>query len=132
MASSPRSRDTLKGFARRTRLRAKVKATGPVDEIPLPLQQALLRLVQEALANVHRHASASRALVNLSCAGRRVHLVISDDGKGICTDQPCADAMPAKLGVGIPGMRARIGHFGGRFDVRSRPSGTIVHAVVSV
>jgi signal transduction histidine kinase len=122
----------IEGFARRTRLRARLKTTGPVDAIPLQLQQALLRIVQEALANVHRHASASRALVNLSCAGRRVHLVISDDGKGSWTDQPCSDAMPAKLGVGIPGMRARRRHFGGRLDVRARPSGTIVHAVVSV
>jgi signal transduction histidine kinase len=122
----------IEGFATRTRLRAKLKITGPVDEIPLPLQQALLRVVQEALANVHRHASASRALVVLSRAGRRVHLVISDDGKGISTDQPHCDAMPAKLGVGIPGMKARLRHFGGRLDVRSRPNGTIVHAVVSV
>ena len=37
-----------------------------------------------------------------------------------------------ELGVGIPGMKARMRHFGGRLDVRGRPSGTIVHAVVSV
>jgi len=122
----------VEGFARRTQLRAKLKTTGPVDEIPLPLQQALLRVVQEALANVHRHASASRALVILSYAGRRVHLAIGDDGKGMSTDQPHCDAMPAKPGVGIPGMKARLRHFGGSLDVRSRPNGTIVHAVVSV
>src|SRR5262245_56864462 len=116
----------VEGFARRTRLRAKLKTIGPIDQLPLTLQQALLRVVQEALANVHRHASASRVLVNLICAGRRVHLVISDDGKGIRADKPGCEAMPAKLGVGIPGMTARIRQFGGRLDVRSRPSGTIV------
>jgi signal transduction histidine kinase len=120
------------GFARRTRLRAKLKTIGPIDQLPLALQQALLRVVQEALANVHRHASASRVLVNVICAGRRVHLVISDDGKSISTDKPRCEAIPAKLGVGIPGMTARIRQFGGRLDVRSRPSGTIVHAVVSI
>ena len=122
----------VEGFARRTRMRAKLRTTGPVDEIPLPLQQALLRIAQEALANVHRHACASRVLVNLSCAGGRVHLVISDDGKGIQTDPSRGDGTSAKLGVGIPGMKARVRHFGGRLDVRSRPSGTIVHTVVSV
>jgi len=122
----------IEGFARRTQLRAKLKTTGPVDEIPLPLQQALLRIVQEALANVHRHACASRVLVNLSCSGRRVQLVISDDGKGIRMDKGRWDATSARLGVGIPGMKARMRHFGGTLDVRSRPSGTMVHAVVSV
>jgi signal transduction histidine kinase len=122
----------VEGFARRTRLRAKLKTIGPIDQLPLMLQQALLRVVQEALANVHRHASASRVLVNLICTGRRVHLIISDDGKGIRTDKPGCETTPAKLGVGIPGMTARIRQFGGRLDVRSRPSGTIVHAVVSV
>jgi signal transduction histidine kinase len=122
----------IEGFVRRTQLRARLKTTGPIDELPLPLQHALLRIVQEALANVHRHACASRALVSLSCARRRVHLVISDDGKGIPVDQGRRDAKSARLGVGIPGMKARMRHFGGKLDVRSRPSGTIVHAVVSV
>jgi signal transduction histidine kinase len=57
-------------------------------------------------------------------------LVISDDGNGIRIDQARGDAKSAKLGVGIPGMKARIRHFGGNLDVRSRPSGTIVHAVM--
>ena len=129
---APSLKRYVEGFARRTQLRAKLKTTGPIDELPLPLQLALLRIVQEALANVHRHASASRALVSLSCTRRRVHLVISDDGKGIRIDQGHWDAKSPKLGVGIPGMKARIRHFGGKLDVRSRPSGTIVHAVVSV
>jgi signal transduction histidine kinase len=122
----------VEGFARRTQLRAKLKTSGPIDELPLPLQQALLRIAQEALANVHRYACASRALVSLSCARRRVHLVISDDGKGIRVDQGRCDAKSTRLGVGIPGMKARMRHLGGKLDVRSRPSGTIVHAVASV
>src|SRR5262249_5496255 len=54
------------GFAMRTRLAVKFRATGTVDELPLPVQEALLRIVQESLANIYRHASASLVTVRLS------------------------------------------------------------------
>jgi signal transduction histidine kinase len=120
------------GFARRTRLRASVRIKGDIDALPATLQLALLRVVQEALTNVHRHASASRVIVNLRRRGRRVHLVVSDDGKGISSRSQSKVVKPPNLGVGIPGMKARVGQFGGALDIRSRSRGTTIHVVVPV
>lgn len=51
---------------------------------------------------------------------------IADDGKGIDT----ADAGSPALGVGIPGMEARIHQVGGRLTVTSNPRGTSVQATI--
>jgi signal transduction histidine kinase len=115
----------LDGFAMRTRLQAQIRASSGIDDLPLALQEALMRVVQEALANTYRHASASKVVVKFSRVRRRLHLVIHDDGGGFPRDS----RLP-KLGVGIPGMRARMRQFGGTLDFRTGPRGTFVHAVV--
>ena len=116
----------------RTQLGVTFKATGIIDELPLPVQEALLRIVQESLANVYRHASASRVTVKLSHLRQRLHLVIADDGKGVRNYRPTVGTEQPTLGVGIPGMKARAHQLGGKLDIRSRSTGTMVHAVVPV
>jgi PAS domain S-box-containing protein len=122
----------IEGFARRTGLYVTLRSSGAIDELSEALQQAILRIVQEALANVHRHASASRAAVSLRRVADRLHLVISDDGNrpiaGECRKDRKAGPLPQ--GVGIAGMTARVKHFGGELDVRRRSAGMTVHAVV--
>ena len=120
------------GFGRRTGLQTTLRSNHTTDELPLPLQRSILRIVQEAFTNVHRHASASRVSVNLKRIGTRLHLVISDDGKGIEGTFGCRNGKASSLGVGITGMTARIQQFGGKLDIRSGPKGTTVHAVVPV
>ncbi|MFL5222888.1 MAG: sensor histidine kinase, partial [Microvirga sp.] len=64
-------REFVDGFCRRTGLAAAVRVYGAVDYLPFDLQRTLLRVVQEALANVQRHAMASRvSLVLRQRAGR--------------------------------------------------------------
>ena len=72
----------IEGFGRRTGLKITLKSSGRVDQLSLQLQQSLLRIVQEALTNVYRHASAKRVSVNFRCLGKSLRLVISDDGQG--------------------------------------------------
>ena len=72
----------VEGFGTRTGLKITMKSCRSVDQLSLPLQQALLRIVQEALTNVYRHASATCVSVNFRCVGKRLRLVISDDGQG--------------------------------------------------
>src|SRR4051812_44406127 len=55
----------IKGFSRRTDLGVTLRVSDGADDLSQSYQQALLRIVQESLANVHWHASASRATVNL-------------------------------------------------------------------
>ena len=116
----------IEGFGSRTGLKITMKSCHCVDQLSLPLQQALLRIVQEALTNVYRHASATCASVNFRCGRKRLRLVIRDDGHRDET----SSGKPFHVGIGIPGMIARMQQFGGNLDIHSGPNGTAVRATV--
>ena len=122
----------VEGFGTRTGLKITVKLCRSVDQLSLPLQLALLRIVQEALTNVYRHASATCVSVNFRRVGKRLRLVISDDGQGTEETSGHQSGKPFRVGVGIPGMIARMQQFGGNLDIHSGPNGTAVHATVPV
>jgi PAS domain S-box-containing protein len=122
----------VEGFGRRTGLKITLRSCRNVDHLSLPLQQTLLRIVQEALTNVYRHASATCVSVNFRCVGKRLRLVISDDGQGTEETSERQNGKQFRLGVGIPGMIARMRQFGGNLDIHSGPNGTAVHATVFI
>jgi signal transduction histidine kinase len=74
----------------------------------------VLRAVQEALANVRRHARAGRVTVRLVADGAGSRVEIGDDGVGFVPG--AADA-----GFGLAGMRSRVAEVGGEVDVASAP-----------
>jgi PAS domain S-box-containing protein len=118
------------GFGRRTKLETRLKISPSAEKLPFSVQRALLRVVQEALANVHRHASASKVSVAVKCVAGRVHLVVNDDGKGAkgtAGREPCESF---RAGVGIPGMTARLRRAGGDLEIHSGPGGTRLHGVM--
>ncbi|MER5324513.1 sensor histidine kinase [Streptosporangium roseum] len=87
------------------------------------IEVALFRVAQEALANIGKHAAASRAGLTLSYAGDVVLLDIRDDGKGI-------DGSSDK-GFGLSSMRQRVRGVGGTLEIESAPGeGTAVSAGV--
>ena len=86
-------------------------------------QVVLLRVCQEALANVRRHARARQVHVRLSYTGSVVRLEVTDDGVGF---DPRSGG-----GYGLRGMRARAADIGGTFALRSAPgAGTSVSVEV--
>ncbi len=86
----------------------------------------LLRVAQEALANVRQHAQARQVQVRLRYGEGQVGLEVADDGVGFDPGQPGG-------GYGLPGMRARVDEAGGRLEVLSAPGcGTTVSVVVPV
>ena len=89
------------------------------------VEAAIYRLAQEALSNIHHHASASRVAVRLVGTDRCIHLVISDDGIGFdvasSRDQP-------SIGVGIVGMEERVRELKGRFSIRRIAERTVLSA----
>jgi PAS domain S-box-containing protein len=117
------------GFARRSDLRARVEISGDLGDLPAEVQRALFRVVQEALANVHRHAAARSVEVRLTGGADRLSLTVKDDGRGL-PKELAADSAATGLGVGIPGMRARIRQLGGELRLSSAATGTTVRAVV--
>ena len=116
------------GFAGRTGLRASVRISGAVDRVPLDVQRTILRVTQEALANVHRHAGASQVHVAAKLSGGHLVLRVRDNGRGIKPTN-VTDGRP-RLGVGIPGMRARLLQFNGNLKIRTGPWGTSLFAFI--
>jgi signal transduction histidine kinase len=102
------------------------EVTGPAVPRPRPAEVMLLRVGQEALANVRQHAQARHVQVRLRYGEGQVGLEVTDDGVGFDLRQPGG-------GYGLPGMRARAEEAGGRLEVRSSPGGgTTVSVVVPV
>ena len=84
----------------------------------------LLRVGQEALANVRKHAAAGSVAVLLRYEPGQVSLEVTDDGQGF-------DPAQVSAGYGLRGMRERLGQAGGLVQVRSAPGdGTCVRAEV--
>lgn len=99
--------------------------TNPVD-LPLGHSTALFHICQEALANVAKHAKASRVDINLWSTEERVLLEITDDGRGFDLTR-----MSTTLGHGLSNMHRRARKVGGDVEISSVPSeGTTVLAWV--
>src|SRR5690606_6064720 len=122
----------IEGFSQRTGLMVKLRTTENLDDLPGPLQQPLLRIVQESLANVHRHASATQVIIKLQRRAQRLHLLVADSGSGLrsAPSLSCNESSPLRRGIGIPGMAARARQLGGWLNVRCRSAGTLVHATL--
>ncbi|MDQ3344927.1 MAG: sensor histidine kinase, partial [Chloroflexota bacterium] len=108
---------------RRTGLMIVVDAD-PIERLPLPTEEALYRIGQEALHNVVKHANASNASLRIATDGERVRLSVSDDGIGFAPDQ-----VP-RGHLGLIGMRQRADLVGGELRVESKAGGTLIEADV--
>ena len=119
----------IDGYANRSGLRVKLRSSQKVDKLPLDMQRALFRIVQEALANVHRHACASHVSVDLRWVAGRLHVMVTDNGRGAEGKQEEPAFRP---GVGIYGIRARARQFGGDLKIQTGPHGTRIHVVTLI
>jgi signal transduction histidine kinase len=100
-----------------------------VDGEAMPLQPALevvlFRAAQEALANIAKHAHATRAGMTLTYMHDQVSLDVLDDGKGFEAGRVNGD------GYGLAAMRQRLRQVGGGLEIESTPGdGTTVSASV--
>ena len=109
---------------------AAVTTTGTARVLHPEVEVALLRTGQEALANVAKHAGATRVGVTLSYMEDVVTLDVRDDGSGF---DPAGLPVGAAdgSGYGLTVMRQRVGRVAGRLEVESAPGeGTAVSATV--
>jgi signal transduction histidine kinase len=103
------------------RVEFKLGTLPPGEALTPGAQQAVLRVAQEALANVGRHAHARNVTVALDATGHRFELWVRDDGSGFDQNQ-------ASGGTGIANMHARAEEFDGALELGSHPGGgTWVH-----
>jgi two-component system sensor histidine kinase UhpB len=115
----------LKRFAARTGVEVSLDRDGDPDTLPEDVQTAVYRILQEALANVGRHAAATAVVVEFEAGEERLEVRIRDDGAGF---DPGAMARGARrngpgAGLGLSGMVERARLAGGELDVRSAPGG---------
>lgn len=95
------------------------------DQVPLPVvvDAAAHRIVQESITNVLRHAQASKATIELGYTPDELTVRISDDGRATPAANPHANGT---AGYGIRGMRERVGVLGGRLVAGAGPTGGFV------
>jgi two-component system sensor histidine kinase UhpB len=114
----------LKRFSARTGVEVSLSTDGDPSTLPDDVQTAVYRILQEALANVGRHAGATAVAVELEAADDCLELRIRDDGAGFdpaSLSRRNGDSSGA--GLGLNGMVERARLAGGELDLRSAPGG---------
>jgi signal transduction histidine kinase len=107
--------------------------TGAPQPLLAELEMTLFRVAQEALANVAKHAEASKVGLTLSYTDQAVLLDVRDDGVGFLAEHVGGgNGRPADgLGFGLEGMRQRLRRVAGSLEIESAPGdGTAVSASV--
>ena len=102
-------------FGDRFALDVRFEATGSAPASPARSQAEVLRIVQEALNNVRKHADATVVRVSASATDEGLEIVVTDNGRGFEAGRPTS-------GVGLIGMRERAALIGAQLAVQSAPS----------
>jgi signal transduction histidine kinase len=114
----------VKGFRKRYGIEAELSHASMDTRLAPETEAAAYRIVQEALHNVAKHASATKCHVFLARQPDVLRIVIEDDGAGF---DPSAPRSPDRRGLGLIGMRERASHLNGSVVIESaRGRGTRV------
>jgi two-component system nitrate/nitrite sensor histidine kinase NarX len=108
----------VEDFEDRTGIETDFQVGETVDRLALApeAELQLLRIVQESLTNVRKHAGARHAWVTLRCSPDQVELTIADDGRGFDPRLP-----HGRQHVGLAGMRERAYSLGGALTLATSP-----------
>ena len=93
-----------------------LEVQGEPVEVSVSVASAFYRILQEALANVLKHASASKVDIGLEYERERIRLSVRDDGVGLETDG-------MRTGSGLQNMRQRAEELAGCFGIAGTPGG---------
>jgi two-component system sensor histidine kinase DegS len=120
--------DTVANQAALSGLQITTQLAAPADDLSEATQTVVLRVVQEALQNVRKHAGATNVVVATMLDGGEWVMEVRDDGRGFDTG---AVAARGRRNFGLQFMRERAELVGARFEVRSRPeAGTVVRLAI--
>jgi len=115
-------------FSKRSGIDVTLDCSPSVGRFSCELETAIFRMVQECLGNIHRHAQSSTAAISLEASGGFVHLVVSDEGRGISPEKQQQLNSGVGAGVGLRGMQERVAQLAGDLKIESSGSGTTVTA----
>lgn len=115
-------RELVDRYAARTGIDIDMTVTDNTQFMPVPVENELLRILQEALNNIDKHANAERVKVTWAVSDGTAVLTVSDDGIGFDEERGVRDSA-----YGLVGMRERTDVIGGRLSIDSTPNvGTTV------
>jgi PAS domain S-box-containing protein len=115
----------IQGMRERSGLTVFLEIDPDLGRFPEDLEMTVFRIVQEALANIHRHARTSEAFVRIYLELASLRVEIEDRGQGIAN---FASLNEQRMGIGLTGMQERVRNLSGQFEVRSGEKGTIIKA----
>src|SRR6185437_10479278 len=123
----------LEGFASRSEIKITFDAAPELERLERPVELVLFRVLQESLANVHRHSGSATAHIRLFQENGSAVLEVEDEGKGF----PDAmldldrDELASSFGVGLRGMSERLRDLGGTIELKlAKKQGAIVRAEI--
>lgn len=109
----PAIRQQIAGFIQDTGIEVVFVSAGDNPELPDNLENAILRILQESLTNIKKHAHASRVEVALKIEEKAVKLTVRDNGTGFDMD------VPVTGGFGLKSMSERVRLLGGEIGIKS-------------
>lgn len=115
----------VEGFSQRSAVKATMNLP---EELRLPdqVEITLFRILQESLTNVHRHSGSASLNIDLELKNSDVVLIVRDFGKGMPVTAAGPEAFGIQPGIGLTGMRERVGDLGGTLEIQSDVDGTAV------
>ena len=114
-------------WSEKTGIRIVIVGEEMADPLPRDVASCLYRVTQESLANIMKHARATRVELELICDGQEITLSIQDTGVGF----DLKNAQAGHSGLGLVNMRERVRSVQGRFDIQSEP-GRGTHIMVHI
>lgn len=111
-------------------LRVITDIEGIEGRLPATMETALYRICQESLANVVKHAGATRVVLHITATSEQVSLTVSDNGVGFDPEEQ-AGAGDGRSGIGLLSIRERAEALDGSLTVYSvRDRGTQIHVLI--
>jgi signal transduction histidine kinase len=122
-------------FSQTTGINLKLNILGNKRNLPPEIEAGILRIFQESVTNVRKHAKATEVEVNLTFSDATAELTVRDNGVGF-KPKVAGDGDGGKKKsdtFGLISMRERARGFGGTFEVQSRVGrGTLVKIVIPI
>jgi PAS domain S-box-containing protein len=117
----------IDGFCKRSNIRINLVIPAHAGRMPSRVENALFRVAQESLSNVHRHSHSPSATVTLRKTAGSVVLEVTDQGKGM---PGRLAASPWATGGGLAGLQERLQELGGSVEIRPNHPGTTLVATI--
>jgi signal transduction histidine kinase len=120
----------IDGFNKRSPIQVKLQLPEGI-RLPGSVEIVLFRVLQESLTNITKHAGSATVDVFLQLDKNVISLSVRDYGKGISAERLAKmNGCGSDVGVGIAGMRERLKELGGRLEIESDSTGTLLKASI--